>query len=240
MMRWAPYVERYRRGEWRDRILHDLILADAQQRGDDLTFLDIGCGRGFGGDLGLQRSLARVAGRYLGIEPDPEIDPGAHVSERYCCRFEEAPLEAGSIDVAFANMVLEHLPQPGPFWDKLWEVLRVGGVFWGLTMDARHWFCHASLWAERLHVKDVYLTALRGKRGAQRYENYPVYYRSNTPRQIQRYTQRFRACEFLSFARVGQCSYYLPRLLQPLANWLDRQALRRGRPGSVLAVRVEK
>ncbi len=70
MMRWAPYVERYRRGEWRDRILHDLILEDARQRGDGLTFLDIGCGHGFDGDVPLQRSLARAAGRYVGIEPD--------------------------------------------------------------------------------------------------------------------------------------------------------------------------
>jgi SAM-dependent methyltransferase len=240
MKRWAPYLERYRRGEWRDRILHDLILEDARRRGGELTFLDIGCGRGFGGDLRLQQSLARAAGRYVGIEPDPEVDPGPHVTERHCCLFEEAPLETASVDVAFANMVLEHLAEPAAFWDKLHEVLRDGGVFWGLTMDARHWFCRASLWAERLKVKDVYLTALRGRRGKARYENYPVYYRSNTPGQIARYTQRFRSCETLNFARVGQCNYYVPRLLQPLANWLDRRALRRGRPGTVLAVRVEK
>jgi hypothetical protein len=44
----------------------------------------------------------------------------------------------------------------------------------------------------------------------------------------------------LNFARVGQCNYYVPRLLRPLTDWLDRRALRRGRPGTVLAVRVEK
>jgi SAM-dependent methyltransferase len=240
MKRWAPYLERYRRGEWRDRILHDLILDDARRRGGALTFLDIGCGRGFGGDVRLQQSLARAAGRYIGIEPDPEMYPGPHVSELLCCLFEDAPLEADSVDVAFANMVLEHLAEPAAFWDRLHVVLRDGGVFWGLTMDARHWFCRASLWAERLKVKDLYLTALRGRRGEARYENYPVYYRSNTPEQIARYTQRFRSCETLNFARIGQCSYYVPRLLQPLANWLDRRALRRGRPGTVLAVRVEK
>jgi SAM-dependent methyltransferase len=240
MKRWAPFVERYRRGEWRDRILHDLILEDAGRRGDGLTFLDIGCGRGFGGDLGLQQSLARAAGHYVGIEPDPEMNPGPHISERHCCFFEDAPLGAGSVDVAFANMVLEHLAEPGRFWDKLYDVLRDGGVFWGLTMDARHWFCLASRWAERLKVKDLYLTALRGQRGAARYENYPVFYRSNSPEQIARYTGRFRSCECLNLGRIGQCDYYVPRLLRPLTNWLDRRALRRGRPGTVLAVRVEK
>jgi SAM-dependent methyltransferase len=240
MTRWAPYLERYRKGEWRDRILHDLILEDARQRGGALTFLDIGCGHGFGGDLRLQQSLARAAGRYIGIEPDPDVTPGEHVTERHCCFFEDAPLAPGSIDVAFANMVLEHLSEPRRFWDKVREVLRDGGVFWGLTMDARHWFCRASQWAERLKIKDLYLNTLRGRRGAERYENYPVYYRSNTPRQIGRYAKGFRSCEFLNFARVGQCNFYFPRLLHPLANWLDRQAMERKRPGTVLAVRAVK
>jgi hypothetical protein len=30
---WAPYLERYRAGEWRDRIFHDVILADARRLG---------------------------------------------------------------------------------------------------------------------------------------------------------------------------------------------------------------
>ena len=58
MDRWAPYVEKFRQGVWRDRILHDLILEDARERGEGLTFLDIGCGRGFDGDMALQQSLA--------------------------------------------------------------------------------------------------------------------------------------------------------------------------------------
>jgi hypothetical protein len=137
-------------------------------------------------------------------------------------------------------MVLEHLAQPRHFWDKLFEVLRRGGVFWGLTMDARHWFCHASLWAGRLRLKDWYLSALRGRRGEERYENYPVYYRSNTPRQVARYVGRFRTCECINLARVGQMNYYVPRPLQPLSDWLDRRAIARGKPGMLLLVRAEK
>lgn len=239
MTRWAPYLERYRNGEWRDRILHDLILDDAR-RGGALTFLDIGCGHGFGGDLRLQQSLARAAARYVGIEPDAAVTPGPHVTERHCCFFEDAPLPPASVDVAFANMVLEHLPEPARFFDRLHEVLREGGVFWGLTMDARHWFCGASLLAERLRLKDLYLDWLRGRRGADRYENYPVHYRCNTPRQILRYVRRFRACDFLEFACVGQLNYYVPRPLRPLTDWLDRRALARGKPGTVLAVRAVK
>jgi SAM-dependent methyltransferase len=238
--RWAASVERYRRGEWRDRILHDLILEDARRRGGRLTFLDIGCGRGFDGDVPLQRSLAAAAGHYIGVEPDPEVVPGDYFTHTHRCLFEEAPLAPGSVDVAFAVMVLEHLPCPQRFWDRLHEVLADGGVFWGLTVDGRHWFCRLSLWAERLRLKEGYLNQLLGTRGTERYENYPVYYRSNTPRQLRRLAHRFRSCECINFSRVGQLNGYYPQALHGLANFLDRRAIRRGKPGTLLAVRAVK
>jgi SAM-dependent methyltransferase len=240
LSRWAPYVERYRQGEWRDRIFRDMVLEDARRRGQGLTFLDIGCGRGFDNDVDLQRALAWAAGRYVGVEPDPHVVPEGSFTEFHRCLFEDAPLPPGSVDVAFAIMVLEHLATPQPFWDKLWAVLRDGGVFWALTVDARHWFARASLWAERLRLKDLYLGALFGRRGVDRYENYPVYYRSNTPRQVARYARRFGTLDFINFAKVGQCNYYYPRCLHRLADVLDRRAIRRGKPGTLLAVRAVK
>jgi SAM-dependent methyltransferase len=237
---WKTYLDRYRHGECRDRIFHDLVLEDARRLGKGLTFLDIGCGRGFDGDVPLQQAVARAAGRYIGIEPDVTVAPGAYFTEVHRCLFEDAPLPPNSADVAFAIMVLEHLERPERFWDRLWAVLREGGVFWALTVDARHWFCQASRWADRLRIKDYYLNALFGTRGVERYENYPVHYRTNTPRQIRRYAARFQACQFLNFSRVGQCSYYLPRSLQPLMDALERRAIRRGKPGTLLAVRAVK
>jgi hypothetical protein len=138
-------------------------------------------------------------------------------------------------------MVLEHLERPTPFWDKLYHVLVDGGVFWGLTVDARHWFCQASLWTERIGIKDAYLRLLRGPRGsAFRYENYPVHYRTNTPEQITRYARRFRIRECINFAREGQLVDCFPRWLHPLSRLLDRQAIRQGRPGPLLAIRAVK
>ncbi|MEJ7636726.1 MAG: methyltransferase domain-containing protein [Singulisphaera sp.] len=203
------------------------------------TILDIGCGRGFDGDVPLQESIA--AGRaFIGVEPDPRILLGPYFSATHRCTFEDAPIPANSVHVAFAVMVLEHLADPQRFWDKLWEVLVAGGVFWGLTVDGRHPFCRASLWLEHLRLKDFYLDRLLGRRGAERYENYPVCYRSNTPRQVDRLAARFRHRDYVSFARVGQWSPYLPRPLRPWADAHDRRALRRGRPGTLLAIRVVK
>jgi SAM-dependent methyltransferase len=238
--RWQSYQSRYRNGSWRAPIYRDMVLADMQAFGDGARVLDIGCGHGFDGDAKLQRSLAAAAGSYIGVEPDTSISSGDHFTHVYPSLFEDAPIEAGSIQVAFAVMVLEHLEFPQRFWDKLWDALAPGGIFWGFTMDGRHRFCRASALAERTKIKDIYLSFLRGKRGEERYENYPVHYRCNTPADIQTFAGAFRECEFISFSRVGQLDYYVPRLLRPLTNCLDRCDIWLNRPGSLLAVRAVK
>jgi SAM-dependent methyltransferase len=238
---WAPYIARYRSREWRDRIFRDMILAEAQRLGLGPTILDIGCGEGLDGSVELQCTLAAAAGRFIGVEPDPTVNLGDHFTESYRCPFEEAPLGAGSIDLAYAVMVLEHLARPQVFWDKLFEVLAGGGVFWGLTVDARHPFSRLSLWAERLKVKNLYLDLVLGQVSESgRYKNYPTYYRTNTPAQIGRLTQAFRSSEFINFSRVGQWSPYLPRPLRKIADRIDACSIRKGRPGTLLAVRVVK
>jgi len=239
--RWASYLERYRAGEWRDKIFRDMILTDARRRGSSPTILDIGCGDGFDGDVPLQRSLAEGAGRFIGIEPDAAVSLGDHFTETHRCLFEDCPLESGSVDVAYSVMVLEHLPQPQPFWDKLHRVLVEGGVFWGMTVDARHPFCRLSRSADLFRIKDLYLDLLLGRTSAgSRYRNYPTYYRSNTPRQIERLARGFLTCECVNFSRVGQWGSYLPRLLRPLADWTDRRAIRKGRPGTLLIIRAQR
>lgn len=237
---WAPYVARYRAGEWRDRIFRDMVLADAAAAGGRPTVLDIGCGRGLDGSVPLQQSVAEASGRFVGVEPDPEIPLGGHFTEAHRCLFEDAPLAPRSVDLAYSVMVLEHLPAPERFWAKLYDVLRGGGVFWALTVDARHPFCRASLLAERLKVKGPYLRLLGGRRGVDRYENYETFYRSNTPEDVRRLAGRFSSAAFVNFARVGQWSAYFPGLLRPIVDLLDRRAIARGRPGTLLAVRVQK
>jgi hypothetical protein len=58
---WAPYVDRYRQGEWRDRIFRDMVLEDARRRGRGLTFCcactcgSVSTGRTRGGTPGARR-----------------------------------------------------------------------------------------------------------------------------------------------------------------------------------------
>jgi SAM-dependent methyltransferase len=238
---WAPYLERYRAGEWRDRIFRDMILGDVRRLGPKPTILDIGCGGGFDGDVPLQRSMAGMAGCFIGAEPDPEIQLGDFFTETHRCFFEQAPLAMGSVDIAYAVMVLEHLARPQAFWDKLYEVLADDGVFWGMTVDARHLFSRLSLWAGRLRIKDLYLDHVLGRNPDNGwYKNYPTYYRTNTPRQIARLAQSFRSFECINFSAVGQWSPYLPTWLRNLADRMDRHGIRKGWPGTLLIVRAVK
>lgn len=237
---WSPYIERYRRGEWRDTILRDMLFEDARRLGVRPTILDIGCGRGFDGNESLQRSIAELAGSYIGIEPDPEIALPPYFNEMHRCLFEEAPIQPGSVDLAFAVMVLEHIPAPGPFWRKLADVLREGGVFWGLTVDARHLFARLSRLADRARLKRGYLNLILGRRGIDRYEDYPVFYRTNTPAEVRRLAVDFRSLDFINFSRVGQWSPYLPGPVRPLADLWDRHAIGRGSPGTLLAIRATR
>lgn len=239
MSKWSEYYRRYQEGEWRTPIFRDLILHEIAQH-PSATVLDIGCGDGFDDDLDMQRQIAEAAITYIGIEPDAEIQLAPYFTGQHRCLFEDAPLAEGSINVAFSVMVLEHLENPGLFWKKLAEVLTDGGVFWGFTVDARHWFCKASMWLKQIRMKDFYLNRLHGERGVDRYHNYPVYYRANTPEQILPYMEEFERCEFLNFVKEGQMDYYLPTLLQPVGAAVDRSLMARNKPGALLAVRVEK
>ncbi len=103
-------------------------------------------------------------------------------------------------------------------------------------MDARHYFTRASQLTDALGIKDAYLNLLRGERGTERYENYPVFYRLNSPKQFLRHAAGFRRIDFISLARVGQLDHYVPRQLRFLTNFIDRATMRRGQPGSIFIV----
>ena len=237
----APYIARYQKGEWRTPIFHDMIMEDLERMGGrPLTVLDIGCGHGFDLETKHQKSIADRAARYIGVEPDPDIAMDACFSETHRCVLEKAPIKPNSVDLAFAVMVLEHVSEPDQFWGKLHSVLAEGGVFWGFTVDSRHWFRNASLLAENLHLKEFYLRRLMGTRGTERYENYPAFYRANSPEQIRAHTKNFHSSEFINLSRVGQVDDYLPRILRPVSRYVDGVSIRRNWPGINLVVRLQK
>lgn len=237
---WEDLSRRWAQGAYRATFFRDLILADARRWRPKPVLLDIGCGRGFDGVAGLQETLAEAAGQYLGVEPDASIRLASCFTAVHHCRLEDAPLAPGSIDLAFAVFVIEHLPRPREFFEALFTALAPGGVFWGFTMDRRHPFAIASLAAEWLGVKGWILRRLGNAEAARGPGHYRAYYRANTPAAIRRFSRRFRSIRTVNLHQEGQLDAYLPPRARPVSRFFDRMFARLGAPGPMLVVRLEK
>ena len=238
---WKRYQLQYASGDYRACVFRDIIIDELRGKSsqqEELTVVDIGCGGGFDGHPGIQREIAAHAKRYIGVEPDTEIELPRIFSETFRCTIEKAPVEPASVDVAFAVMVLEHIEVPELFWQRVRDILKPGGVFWGFTINAQHWFATASLAFDKLRIKDAYLNALHGKRGEERYENYGVYYRINHPDVVLAQTQNFARAEVIDFQKIGQLDYYFPLGTKWISRALARLERWRGKPGNVMAIRV--
>lgn len=235
---------RYRSAGWLPAELYcRLILEDlavVPETADAPTVLDIGCGKGLMGIPLLQEHIAAFAGTYIGIEPDPQVEPAPVFSTVICSTFELAPLPAASVDLAYSVMVLEHLREPADFFGKLARVLRPGAVFWGFTVDRRHYFSWGSQAMDALRLKDRYLDRVRGRKGEAdaRYDNYPTFYRCNSPTALHALVERTFTLQTWSLHRVGQLDGYMPYRLRRLSRVADRAFIRLGLPGSVLVARM--
>ena len=238
---WRSWVERLQT-EWRTPIFYEIVSNEVAARSSTTrpTVLDIGCGRGFDGEARFQQALAAQAGRFIGIEPDPTIDPPKVFSEVFRTTLEDAPLASGSVDVAYAIMVMEHVADPAAFWSRLYRVLAPGGVFVAFTVNGAHWFAPVTRFMSATNTKSRYLNLLRGRRGTERYDDYPVYYRTNTPEQIMRVAKDFRSVKTLPFGATGTVAFYAPSRLRPLVRGVDRLAYRlRGQAINIM-IRAER
>jgi SAM-dependent methyltransferase len=221
---WHRWLERLARGEWRTPIFYEMVSAEIQRRaGHGLpTVLDIGCGKGFDGELRYQAQLAQQAGRFIGIEPDPSVDLPDVFTEVFRSSLEDAPIRPGSVDVAYAVMVMEHVATPELFWRRLYEMLAPGGVFLAFSVNGAHWFAAVSRILGALRLKTAYLNLLHGRRGSERYEDYPVFYRTNTRRKVSKWARGFTEVSTIPCGPVGQVAYYVPERLQAPVRSFDK------------------
>lgn len=201
--------------------------------------LDIGCGGGFHHRDDIQKSIGALTKDFVGIEPDPEAKCIPNFSIVHHTSLEDAPIPAASVDLAYCVMVLEHVMDPVSFFSKLDKILSADGVFYGFTVDSRHWFGAASSLLQNLGLKDLYLNLLRGNRGVDRYENFPTAYRCNTPTKLVQFMPAFDVTVF-SLHKIGQMDFYMPKILKPLSHLIDRFTIFLGLPGSVLVVRAKR
>ena len=219
-----------------------LIIDDLDSLGTSArpTVLDIGCGGGLGGAQIWQLHIATRASQYIGVEPDEAAEPAPVFSRVIQDTFEKAPLEPASVDLAYAAMVLEHVRRPSDFFAKLAEVVRPGGVFWAFTVDCRHYFSWFSQLFGVLHLKDRYLDRVRGRKGVSvaRYENFPTFYRCNSPWALGRVGGTAFTLQTWSLHRIGQLDRYVPYRLRRFSRMADRVIMGARLPGSVLVARM--
>lgn len=239
---WRIWLARLRTKEWRTPIFFEIVSREIRTRTGARrpTVLDIGCGLGFDGEVRYQQALSTQAGRFIGIEPDRAIDPPKFFSEVYQTTLEEAPIAPGSVDVAYAVMVLEHVADPAAFWSRLHDILAPGGVFVAFSVNGAHWFAPIARFMSIIKLKTKYLDLVQGKRGTERYADYPVYYRTNTVRQIGRHARQFRATRTDLFGATGIVASYAPGRLQPIVCAVDSLAYRLLGQSINIVIRAER
>jgi SAM-dependent methyltransferase len=162
---WQPATARY----------EALIRAHLQP---GMRVLDLGCGRG-----GALEQLGAAVSHPLGLDPDHRslVEHRLPDLPRLVAPADAIPLRAASVDMVLSSWVLEHLPAPARTFREVARVLRPGGVFVFLTPGANSL---AALLNRVLHPFQARLVPMLY--GRAEVDAFPVVYRANTPRQIER------------------------------------------------------
>lgn len=197
-----------------ERAFAELLGQAPQLRG---RVLDIGCG----GDLPeALRSLRGRFGSLDGIDPDPAVAEHPLLAQRWQGTLEDSAVPEAAYDLAYAYNVLEHIAVPGPFLAKVSRALKQGGVFYALTPNAAHPFAVLSRLIEIIGLKGYARERLGvAETGRMRVNDYPAYYRCNSPAAIRRVIRGagFRRATFYFHPCVQWDNYFPARL-----RWLPR------------------
>lgn len=106
--------------------------------------LDIGCGDGHLLNLYREARGTNVETTGVDFSLSAVILAAAQGHNTYSGRFEDVDLSDDYFDLVVASHVIEHVPDPSGFVEKVFRVLKPGGIFWFETpnigsIDAR-WF----------------------------------------------------------------------------------------------------
>ncbi len=195
----------------------DRILADERVRG---RMLDVGCAKV---PHELLKRIFERATQVDGVDPQERMRLNPTLTEKWVGLIEEIDeIPEAAYDAVFAFFVAEHLDDPKPFLRAVHRAMKPGAVFYATTPNGKHPFPIAVRMVEALGLKD------RLASQAENINDYPAYYRMNTPAQVTRIVQGladegtvFDEIEFMFYPCV-QWDTFVPRRLRFIAHTYDR------------------
>jgi SAM-dependent methyltransferase len=214
-----------------------LLLESPQLSG---KVLDIGCSGNLPEAL---RGLENRFGSLDGVDPNPAVARHPLLQRHWHGMFECADTPPDNYDLAYSYNVLEHIAEPRPFFEKVFSVLKPGGVFWGLTPNSQHPFAVLSRSIEVAGLKGLFRRQIgHDESGNMRVNDYPAYYRCNSPSSVRRAIRGigFSQASFY-FHPCVQWDTYFPRVLRWAPRFYDFCLGTRWAPGmQILIMKLEK
>jgi SAM-dependent methyltransferase len=156
----------------------------------DMTLLDFGAGRGRQFDIpdaGYREAIQKFQGKVakvIGVDVYDGIQHHPHLDERHVIDPGAAlPLQSGTIDIVVADWVFEHLENPDQFAREMERIVRPGG--WVCARTVNRWG-YVGIGA-RIIPNSVHARIVRRLIPVARSADvFPVHYRANSLRDIQR------------------------------------------------------
>jgi SAM-dependent methyltransferase len=177
----------------------------------DMVVLDVGCGRGGAADLFEKHPYAKIrvfkgrCKKVIGIDVDDAGEQNTLIDEFRKIEGDRWPVDDASIDLLFADAVLEHLENPDAFFAECSRVVKPGGIICFRTPNKWSYFAMASaIIPNRLHGKVLSYV----QPGRQERDIFPTYYRANTTRALKRLLKahHFEGCVY---RHISEPSYFL-------------------------------
>lgn len=157
------------------------------------VILDVGCGRGAYHEDPVYlhrrvRSWMRDDGaRVIGIDVDPAAAGNPAVDEFRLIEGPEWPVASESVDLAYADFVLEHVEHPNVFFAEAWRVLKPGGHLCIRTTNVTSYVGLVARFVPNRHHSRVNAVVQEGRKAE---DVFPTRYRCNTALKIRRQLRR--------------------------------------------------
>jgi SAM-dependent methyltransferase len=190
---------------------------------DGSVIVDFGCGRGIQEKTAVHAFLRRFCGRaqrVIGLDVDPVGRENEYIDEFHLLTDGTWPLQDSSVDLCFADHVLEHLSTPDRFFAEASRVLKPGGIVCIRTPNRHSYVALAA----RIIPKAFHSNILkRAQPARQEQDVFPAYYRANTCSVIRKLFDQYKFEHAVfthepepGYLHFSKCAYALGVLLQKI------------------------